>query len=177
MAFQRDLRLSDRSKAPEHLERQISRLRPLNIRCVELAKQIKEACSAKPFCPEGKDEPAVAPTLVKYANVNGYMVRLRAFMDVFMKEKGLFGINPDNPLLAENYTVLMPRFDDLRREILASLSTDSQLPSRCLHIVKEVETNCSCFAAHALIDNHDELPRTLPRTGYSIRCLLYMGAE
>lgn len=148
------------------LERQISRLLASEYYdVVELAKQIKEACSAKPFCPEGKDEPSVAPTLVKYANVNGYMVRLRAFMDVFMKEKGLFGINPDNPLLAENYTMLMPRFDDLRREILTSLIyQESQLPYRMVYdIVKrmgEHEVVDLVSAAHALRDKHDELPRT-----------------
>lgn len=148
------------------LERQISRLLASEYYdVVELAKQMKEACSAKPLCPEGKDEPPIAPTLVKYANVNGYMVRLRAFLGEFMKEKGLFGVNSDNQLLAENYTMLVPRFNDLKREILASLIYhESQIPYRILYdVVRRTSDNEVAdilFAVHALRDKYDELPRT-----------------
>ncbi len=43
----------------------------------DLGLSIKKACNAKPFCPEGKDEPPVAPTLLKYVDANRYLVSFR----------------------------------------------------------------------------------------------------
>ncbi|MDP2933969.1 MAG: FAD-dependent thymidylate synthase, partial [bacterium] len=50
------------------LEGQISRLMSSEYpELQELGQKMKEACIGKPFCPEGKDELPIAPTLVKYA--------------------------------------------------------------------------------------------------------------
>jgi thymidylate synthase ThyX len=69
------------------LARQASRLgasRYPDIR--DLAEMMKRACQEKPFCPEGKDEPPVAPTLMKHAEPNGYMIWTRDFVGKFVEE-------------------------------------------------------------------------------------------
>lgn len=64
------------------LEKQIVRLMSSEYPDLrELAQQMKSACQAKPFCPEGKDEPPVAPTLVKYTEPNKFLIMLRKLME------------------------------------------------------------------------------------------------
>lgn len=63
------------------LERQIVRLMSSEYQDLrKLAQQIKQACQAKPFCPDGKDEPPVAPTLVKHTEPSQFIIRLRDLM-------------------------------------------------------------------------------------------------
>ncbi|OGN09467.1 MAG: hypothetical protein A3J46_06055 [Candidatus Yanofskybacteria bacterium RIFCSPHIGHO2_02_FULL_41_11] len=69
------------------LEDQICRMMASEyLEVVEIAEQMKKACQEKPFCPEGKDEPPVAPTLVKYTSPSGYLVRIRELMKRVLKD-------------------------------------------------------------------------------------------
>ncbi len=63
------------------LESQISRLMSSEYpELRELGQKMKDACTQKPFSPEGRDEPPVAPTLAKYTNPNVYQIELRSAM-------------------------------------------------------------------------------------------------
>ncbi len=63
------------------LERQIARLGASRYQASrDLAQLMKKACQERPFCPEGKDELPVAPTLMKYADPSEYLIGLREFL-------------------------------------------------------------------------------------------------
>lgn len=63
------------------LEEQISRLLSSEYQELrELGLSMQNACVEKPFCPEGKDEPPVAPTLLKYAAPNQFRAKIREIM-------------------------------------------------------------------------------------------------
>ena len=67
------------------LEDQICRLMSMEyLETVSVANQMKDACQSKPFCPEGKDEPPVAPTLVKHVSPNEYAIRIKKLMKQLM---------------------------------------------------------------------------------------------
>ncbi len=68
------------------LESQLSRLLASEYQEVrELAEKAKQACMAAPFCPPGKDEPPIGPTLVKYVSPNQYILALRELMQRELK--------------------------------------------------------------------------------------------
>lgn len=63
------------------LEGQISRLMSSEYpESRELGETLKLACTEKPFCPADRNEPPVAPTLVKYAKPNDFRIALRISM-------------------------------------------------------------------------------------------------
>ena len=102
------------------LEDQICRMMASEyLEVVEIAEQMKKACQEKPFCPEGKDEPPVAPTLVKYTSPNGYIVRVREYMRKIVadleKKVDLHHVYNRRYAKLENF------FMDIRQEIVAGL--------------------------------------------------------
>lgn len=99
------------------LEGQISRLMSSEYpELLELGQKMKEACTGKPFCPEGKDELPVSPTLVKYTTPNQFQIGLRNDMRrEAMRLISRFAIEPER-----RYVELAPflRLDD---EIISTL--------------------------------------------------------
>ncbi len=99
------------------LEGQISRLMSSEYpELLELGQKMKEACVGKPFCPEGKDEPPVSPTLVKYTAPNSFQIALRNDMrGEAMRLVSRFAVKPE-----QRYVRLAPflRLDD---EIVSTL--------------------------------------------------------
>lgn len=63
------------------LERQVARLGASRYEASrDIAQLMKQACREKPFCPEGKDEPPLAPTLMKHADASEYLLWIRSFI-------------------------------------------------------------------------------------------------
>ncbi len=147
------------------LEDQICRMMASEyLEVVKIAQDMKAACQAKPFCPEGKDESPIAPTLVKYTTSNGYLVRVRKLMEEMIDE---------GEVLQERYVKLAYPFRTIKQEILAGLIYEaSQGAYDSIHgavsmygsekidrIIKKVLS---------LRDKHDALPRAFD-AGYQIQ--------
>ena len=99
------------------LEGQISRLMSSEYpELQELGQKMKEACIGRPFCPEGKDEPPVSPTLVKYTAPNPFQIALRNDMRREMRYlASRFAVKPE-----QRYVRLAP-FMRLEDEIVSTL--------------------------------------------------------
>lgn len=100
------------------LEEQISRLMSsVYPELQELGQATKEACSEKPFSPDGKDEPPLAPTLLKYTMPSNYRIELRNLMISIAKNTlsqipdrpngRLVSLAPTIPLLDEVISTLL----------------------------------------------------------------------
>lgn len=101
------------------LEKQISRLMSSEYQeCVDLAQKMKEACQAKPFCPDGKDEGPVAPTLLKYTKPMRFITEVRKFINGHVALFDKFGA-------VSNRYVHLVRPLDINREILATYMYES----------------------------------------------------
>ncbi len=99
------------------LEGQISRLMSSEyLELQELGQKMKEACIGKPFCPEGRDEPPIAPTLVKYTAPNPFQIHLRD--NVRSEARRLLSWEPQ--VKSERYVRLAP-FLRLEDEIVSTL--------------------------------------------------------
>ena len=127
----------------------------------ELGQAMKTACCfEKPFCPQGKDEPPVAPTLVKYAAPNQFRTEIREFMRVEAK-KLLTWISE---LKSERYVKLAPAVS-LTDEVVATLLFEaSNYPyNEILELVTRMcEKAKARMIGHVLEKRgpHDLLPRT-----------------
>ena len=150
------------------LEAQITRLMSSEYsELVELAGEMKLACSDKPFAPEGRDEPPVAPTLVKHTAPNPYQIELRARMRVITKgTRGAWGSN------SGRYVELAPCPHTITQEIIASLLYEaSQISYRqALRAAEDLprdERERILALVCQLRGNHDPLPRALS-AGYQL---------
>ncbi len=154
------------------LEDQICRLMASEyLEVYNIGQQMKEACQAKPFCPKDKDEPPVAPTLLKHINPNGYLVRIRKLMNRVMAELGpkmSWGANQQN-----RYVLLAEPFRSIKHEIVAGLvyeASDWNLREiqRVVHNMSAGEVDRIISDVLALRDTHDALPRAFA-AGYQIQ--------
>ena len=103
------------------LEDQISRLMSSEYQELrDLGESMKQACSSKPFCPDGRDEPPVAPTLVKYTAPNAYLISLRKKMHSKV-EKFMFSFGPSRKRFVDLSDTESFSICDLDVEIVASL--------------------------------------------------------
>ena len=156
------------------LEEQICRMMASRyLEVVQIASDMKTSCQTKPFCPEGKDEPPVAPTLVKYTAPNGYTVRVRKLMSWILKEElknimypGAYNTNTRHARLAYS-------FRSINHEIVAGLVYEvSNLSLRDIQsFVNKMEmgnVNRIISRVLELRDKHDALPRAFA-AGYGIQ--------
>lgn len=152
------------------LESQISRLMSSEYSEIqELGLAMKTACLVKPFCPAGKDEPPVAPTLVKYTAPNEYRISLRKNM----REKAKQWLRW--PLLnaTNRYVWLAPKMT-LTDEIVATLLYEaSNYPY--VEILGVVMSEMTKEEKQEIIDlalkdrgQHDPMPKTFA-AGYQIQ--------
>ena len=151
------------------LEGQISRLMSSEYQeSRELGEALKRACMSKPFCPENKDEPPVAPTLVKYTAPSEFIIKSRELGRKYVVQLllGELFVKPERCVeLAEESTV----YDEIISTILYESSQYKYneiskfvrrfLPEEKLKIVQEV-------LAHR--GGHDPLPKTFA-AGYKIQ--------
>ena len=140
---------------------------------VQTANDIKKSCQDKPFCPEGKDEPPVAPTLVKYTTPNNYTVRVRDLMTRIFKDElrsvmylGAYNTNTRHAELAQP-------FRSISHEIVAGLVYEvSNLPLRDVQgFVNRLSSgNVTNIISRVLElrEKHDALPRAFA-AGYGIQ--------
>ena len=154
------------------LEDQICRLMAAEyLETVSVANQMKEACQSKPFCPEGKDEPPVAPTLGKHANPMGYLVRIRGLMKRVVKD---LKFKTESDLFNQDrYVHLIRPFQSIAHEILAGLIYEASNFS-----LVEVRFVVNCMdrtrvdkiidEVLSLRDRRDSLPRAFA-AGYRIQ--------
>ncbi|MBI2068800.1 MAG: FAD-dependent thymidylate synthase [Candidatus Yanofskybacteria bacterium] len=156
------------------LEDQICRLMAAEyLETVYVANQMKEACLAKPFCPEGKNEPPVAPTLVKHVSPNGYAVRIRELMKRVMS---VYLSNFMYPGAYNNYTrhVRLTRpFRSIQHEIVAGLVYEAtNLTMRDIQsFLNKMEIGNVNWIIGQVLDlreKHDALPRAFA-AGYGIQ--------
>jgi len=100
------------------LEGQISRLMSSEYpELQELGQKMKEACIGKPFCPGEKDEPPVAPTLVKYAAPNPFQIALRN--DMRREAIRLLGL--ESQIMKSVHYVRLAPFLRMEDEIISTL--------------------------------------------------------
>ncbi len=151
------------------LEGQISRLMSSEYpELQELGQKMKEVCTGKPFCPEGKDEPPIAPTLVKYAAPNPFQIALRNDMRrEAMRLISRFAIKP-----GRRYVRLTP-FLRLEDEVVSTLLYEaSHHPyHEIISLVqsmdkKEKKRIIKLALSHRGV--HDPLPKTFA-VGYKIQ--------
>lgn len=156
------------------LEDQISRMMASEYHEVfKIAKDMKTACQSKPFCPESKDEPAIAPTLVKHTSPNGYAVRIRELMKKIMHD---YLRNYMYPGAYGNYTRhirLVNPFRTIQHEIVAGLvyETTNLTMSDIQSFINKMETgsmNRIIKEVLSLREKHDSLPRFFA-AGYQIQ--------
>jgi len=150
------------------LEGQISRLMSSEYpELQELGQKMKETCIGKPFCPEGKDEPPVAPTLVKYAAPNYFQKSLRDYIHDEAKQL-LNWMTPP----AKRYVRLASPIS-LQEEIVSTLLYEaSHYP---YHEITGIVRTIGERGQQRIIDSalknrgsHDPLPRALA-AGYQIQ--------
>src|SRR3989344_6184341 len=104
------------------LEEQICRMMASEyLEVVNIANDMKKSCQEKPFCPEGKNEPPIAPTLVKYTAPNGYIVRVRELMARILKEELKNIMYPMAYNTWTRYAELAHPFPSISHEIVAGL--------------------------------------------------------
>ena len=156
------------------LEDQICRLMAAEyLETVHIANQMKQACQSKPFCPEGKDEPPIAPTLVKYTKPNAYLVRIRELMRRLMSD---YLRNFMYPGAYNNYTrrvKLAYPFRSIQHEIVAGLVYETtNLTMRDIQsFINNMETGNMNWIINQILDlreKHDALPRAFA-AGYQIQ--------
>ena len=159
------------------LEEQICRMMASEyLEVVNIANNMKAACQAKPFCPEGKDEPPVAPTLVKYTSPNGYIVRVREYMRKIVadleKKVDLHHVYNRRYAKLENF------FMDIRQEIVAGLIYEAtDWDYNLIHRLVGISTfgnldfkwvDKVIGDVLAMREKHDALPRAFA-AGYNIQ--------
>src|SRR3990167_2945131 len=155
------------------LEEQICRMMASEyLEVVRIANDVNKSCQEKPFCPEGKDEPPVAPTLVKYTSPSGYLVRIRELMKRVLKDL-------ENHMYHgayNNYTRharLAYAFPSIQHEIVAGLIYEAtNMTMRDIQSfvnrMEHSEVNRIVREVLALRDKHDALPRAFA-AGYGIQ--------
>jgi len=150
------------------LERQISRLLSSDyLELVDLGMRIKKAVSVdQPFCPEERQEGPVAPTLIKYAEPNEFIVKLRQFV----REAGKRYVSGSPPT---NHEVSLVPGGDIQQDIVAALLYEGSQDSlrRCyeatVRMGKSAITDLVTEVA-ALRGRHDPLPKAFA-AGYGIQ--------
>lgn len=152
------------------LEEQLTRLMSSEYPDVrEIGAAMKQACSEKPFSPEGEDHPPVAPTLVKYAAESQYMCAMRSAAKRFYKELRHHWVDSSWP----RHTVRLCTPALLNDEIVASILYEAcQIPYEA--ILEAVQTRLPekvkqeiLQTAFELRGAHDPLPRPYA-SGYQI---------
>lgn len=149
------------------LEDQISRLMSAEYReTVSVAEQMKQACQAKPFCPEGKDEPPVAPTLVKYTSPKEYLIRVRELMRKTVSQYKYAGDQ-------KRHAQLIRPFRSIKHEILAGLIFEAsqwsmQTVQELVNILDAREIDKILGEVHGLRGPHDSLPKAFA-AGYGLQ--------
>ena len=151
------------------LEGQISRLMSSEYpELRELGQKMKEACIGEPFCPEGKNEPPVAPTLVKYTAPNSFQTTLRNDM----QKEAMRLLSWGSRMKSEQYVKLAP-FLRLEDEIISTLLYEaSHYPyHEIISLVysmnkKKRERIIELALSHQ--GTHDPLPRAFA-AGYKIQ--------
>ena len=151
------------------LEGQISRLMSSEyLELQELGQKMKEACTGKPFCPEGKDEPPIAPTLVKYTAPNPFQIALRNDMRrEAMRLISRFAIRP-----GQRYVRLAP-FLRLEDEVVSTLLFEAlHYPyHEIISLVQSMDKKEKKRIIKLALSNrgvHDPLPKTFA-AGYKIQ--------
>ena len=139
---------------------------------VQIAEQMKKACQEKPFCPEGKDEPPVAPTLVKYTSPNGYLIRIRDLMKKVLKDLENYMYHGAYNNWTRHATLARP-FPSIQHEIVAGLVYEAtNMTMRDIQSfvnrMEHSEVNRIVREVLALRDKHDALPRAFA-AGYGIQ--------
>lgn len=154
------------------LEAQICRMMASEyLEVVDVANAMKTACQSKPFCPELKDEPPIAPTLVKYTEPNGYLVKIREYMKTvivkFEKQVKLENVKKDR------YCQSAYPFRSIKQEILAGLIYEASDWDYTL--IQALIGSLNCFDIDAILwdilsmrGKHDALPKAFS-AGYSIQ--------
>ena len=156
------------------LEEQICRMMASEyLEVSQIANDMKASCQAKPFCPEGKDEPPVAPTLVKYTAPNGYIVRVRELMSRILKEELKNWMYPGAYNHWTRHAELARPFRSISHEIVAGLVYEvSNLGLRDIQsFVNRMSLgNVTDIISRVLElrDKHDALPRAFA-AGYGIQ--------
>ena len=135
----------------------------------EIGEAIKIACKSKPFCPEDKNEPPVAPTLLKYVVGNDHIVLFHEKMIRLAEE---FLVNCPNP----NYksrVFLAPEHIDLLDEVVATLFY--QHSRHCYIDILGVVSSLSASVKKEIFDialadrgQYDQWPRALA-AGYALQ--------
>lgn len=155
------------------LEEQICRMMASEyLEVVKVAQDMKTACQAKPFCPNGRDEPPIAPTLIKYASPNGYITRIRELMKKIVDElknlryPGAYNNQARHIRLAEP-------FRSIQHEIVTGLIYEATNLSfleiqRFVDKLREREASRIISQILALREKHDALPRAFA-AGYKIQ--------
>ncbi|MBI2057797.1 MAG: FAD-dependent thymidylate synthase [Candidatus Yanofskybacteria bacterium] len=156
------------------LEDQICRLMAAEyLETVRIAEQMKQACLSKPFCPEGKDELPVAPTLVKYVSPNGYKIRIKELMKRMVSE---YLHNFMYPGAYNNYTrhvKLAYPFRSIQHEIVAGLVYEAtNLTMRDIQsFINKMETGNMTWIINQVLDlreKHDSLPRAFAHQRFTV---------
>lgn len=156
------------------LEDQICRLMAAEyFETVSVANKMKEACQAKPFCPEGKDEPPVAPTLVKHVSPNGYIIRIRELMKKVMNDYLRDFMYPGAYNNFTRHVKLTHPFRSIQHEIVAGLVYETtNLTMRDIQsFINKMEIGDMNWIISQVLDlreKHDALPRAFA-AGYGIQ--------
>lgn len=149
------------------LEEQITRLMSSEYpELHELGEAMKKACAEKPFSPEGREEPPVAPTLLKYTAARESVFAYRKMM----REFAAFHFKGQLPVDAR-YVELVPE-TSIEEEIVATMLFEvTQLPYReILHTVQKMHPLWRDKFFHnvfRLRGDHDPLARAF-MSGYKI---------
>ncbi|OGN01159.1 MAG: hypothetical protein A3I26_01290 [Candidatus Yanofskybacteria bacterium RIFCSPLOWO2_02_FULL_43_10] len=156
------------------LEDQICRLMATEyLETVYVANQMKEACLSKPFCPDGKDEPPVAPTLVKHVSPNGYATRIRELMKKVMRDDLRNFMYPDAYNNYTRHVRLAHPFRSIQHEIVAGLvyETTNLTLRNIQSFINKMEIENMNWVISQVLDlreKHDTLPRAFA-AGYGIQ--------
>ncbi len=156
------------------LEDQICRLMAAEyLETISVANQMKKACQSKPFCPEGKDEPPVAPTLVKHVGPNGYVIRIRELMKKVMRDDLRNFMYPGAYNSCTRHVRLAHHFRSIQHEIVAGLVYETtNLTLRDIQsFINKMEIGNMNWIINQVLDlreKHDALPRAFA-AGYGIQ--------
>lgn len=150
------------------LEEQITRLMSSEYpELRELGEGMKKACAEKPFSPEGREEPPVAPTLVKYTAARESVITYRQVM----REFAAFHFKGQSPVDAR-YVELVSE-TSIEEEIVATMLFEvTQLPYReILRTVQKMHLlwrdNKFFHDVFRLRGDHDPLARAF-MSGYKV---------
>lgn len=156
------------------LEDQICRLMAAEyLETVYIANQMKEACQTKPFCPEGKDEPPVAPTLVKHIGPNGFVIRIRELMKKVTSDYLCNFMYPGAYNSHTRHVRLTRPFRSIQHEIVAGLvyETTNLTMVDIQSFINKMEIGSMNWIIDQVLDlreKHDALPRAFA-AGYGIQ--------